>query len=154
MSQLYFVLIGCSKTRMVSARLVLIQNTYVSDSQCICWLLWSTTLLLPTLLSDSQISISVVVHGFWWTVSGQVKARDVLTRTSGVSSNHLPVTLASDRPCTTLLTCARYQNLKVGWIYSTKRMMMQSYGWDLQRLQHSHLHQATNDWSLYNRTVN
>jgi len=26
-------------------------------------LLWSTTLLLPTLLSDSQVSISLVIHG-------------------------------------------------------------------------------------------
>ena len=30
-----------------------------------------------------------------------------------------------------------WQNLKVDWIYSTKRMMMQSYGWSIQRLQHS-----------------
>ena len=29
------------------------------------------------------------------------------------------------------------QNLKANWIYSTKRIMMQSYGWNLQRLQHS-----------------
>jgi len=28
-------------------------------------LLWSTTLLLPTLLSDSQVSISLVIHGLW-----------------------------------------------------------------------------------------
>jgi len=26
-------------------------------------LLWSTTLLLPTLLSDGQVSISLVIHG-------------------------------------------------------------------------------------------
>jgi len=48
-------------------------------------LLWSTILLLPTLLSDSQVSISFVIHGLWWTVSGQVKARVVLTCTNGVS---------------------------------------------------------------------
>ena len=42
-------------------------------------LLWSTTPLLPTLLSDSQVSISLVIHGLWWTVSGQVKAHVVLT---------------------------------------------------------------------------
>jgi len=28
-------------------------------------LLWSTTLLLPTLLSDSQVSISLVIHDTW-----------------------------------------------------------------------------------------
>ena len=32
-------------------------------------LLWSATLLLPTLLSDSQVSISLVIRGLWWTVS-------------------------------------------------------------------------------------
>ena len=42
-------------------------------------LLWSTTLLLLTLLSDSQVSISLVIHGLWRTVSGQVKAHVVLT---------------------------------------------------------------------------
>jgi len=30
-------------------------------------------------LSDSQVSISLVIHGLWWTVSGQVKAHVVLT---------------------------------------------------------------------------
>ena len=61
-------------------------------------LLWSTTLLLPTLLSDSQVSISLVIHCLWWTVSGQVKAYVVLTCTNVVSPNHLPMTVASDRP--------------------------------------------------------
>ena len=66
-------------------------------------LLWSTTLLLPTLLSDSQVSISLVVHGLWWTVSGQVMlAYVVLTCTNGVSPNHLPVIVTSDRPWTTV----------------------------------------------------
>ena len=69
-------------------------------------LLWSTTLLLPTLLSDSQVSISLVIRGLWWTVSEQVKAHVVLTCTNGVSRNHLPVIVASDRPWTTLLTRA------------------------------------------------
>ena len=41
-------------------------------------LLWSTTLLLLTLLSDSQVSISLVIHGLWWTISGQVKAHVVM----------------------------------------------------------------------------
>ena len=34
-------------------------------------------------------------------------------------------------------TRAHWQNLKADWIYSTKWMMMQSCGWNLQRLQHS-----------------
>ena len=98
----------------------------------------STILLLPTQLSDSQVSISLVIHGLWWTVSGQVKALHVvLSFTNGVSPNHLSVIVASDRPWTTLSTRAHLQNLKADWIYSTKRMMTQSYGWNLQRLQHS-----------------
>ena len=51
-------------------------------------LLWSTTLLLSTLLSDSQVSISLVIHGLWWTVSGQVKTHVMLTCRNGV----LPIT--------------------------------------------------------------
>jgi len=46
-------------------------------------LLCSTTLLLQTLLSDSQVSISLVIHGLWWTVSGQGKAHVLLTCTNG-----------------------------------------------------------------------
>ena len=42
----------------------------------------------------------------------------------------------SIRPWTTLWTWAHLQNLKADWIYSTKLTMMQSYGWNLQRLQH------------------
>jgi len=53
----------------------------------------STALLLPTLLSNSQFSISFVIHGLWWTVSRQVKAHVVLT-----------VIVANDRPWTTLPT--------------------------------------------------
>jgi len=67
-------------------------------------LLWSTTLLLPTQLSDSQVLISLIIHGLWWTVSRQVKAYVVLTCTNGVSPNHLLVIVASDRPWTTLST--------------------------------------------------
>ena len=51
----------------------------------------SNALMLPTLLSDGQVSISLVIHGLWWTVLGQVKAHVVLTCTTGVSSNHLHV---------------------------------------------------------------
>ena len=62
-----------------------------------------TTLLLPTLLSDSQVSISLIIHSLLWTVSRQVKAHVVLTCTNhGVSPNHLLVIVASDRPWTTL----------------------------------------------------
>ena len=74
-------------------------------------LLWSTTLLLPTLLSDSQVSISLVIHGLWWTVSGQVKAHVVPTCTNGVSPNHLLVTVASDRPWTTSSTRAQINKI-------------------------------------------
>jgi len=34
-------------------------------------------------------------------------------------------------------TRVHWRNLKADWIYSTKQMMTQSYGWNLQRLQHS-----------------
>ena len=46
--------------------------------------LWSTTLLLPTLLSDGQVSVSLVMHGLWWTVYGQVRAHVMLICTNGV----------------------------------------------------------------------
>ena len=55
-------------------------------------------------ISDSQVSISLVKHGLWWTVAGQVKAHVLLTCTNGVSPNHLPVIVASNRPWTTLST--------------------------------------------------
>jgi len=55
----------------------------------------------------------------WWTVSGQVKAHVVLTCANGVSPNHLPLIVASDRLWTTLSTRARWHNLKADWIYST-----------------------------------
>jgi len=61
-----------------------------------------------------------------------VKAHVLLTCTNGVSPSHLPVIVANDRPWTTLSTRARSQNFKVDWIYSTKQMMTQSYGWNLQ----------------------
>jgi len=99
-------------------------------------LLWSTTLLLPTLLSDSQVLISLVIHGLWWTVSGQVKANVVLTCTKGSR----PITFlwlwqATDhKPHCWHVPINK--NLKVDWIYSMKRVMTQSYDWNLQRLQH------------------
>jgi len=51
------------------------------------WLMSSLSLLLPTLLSDSQVLISLVIHGLWWTVSGQVKANVVLTCTKGLAQS-------------------------------------------------------------------
>jgi len=71
-----------------------------------CRLLWSTILLLPTLLSNSQVSISLVIHGFWLTVSKQVKAHVMLTCKNGVSPYYLLVIVANDRPWTTLWTRA------------------------------------------------
>ena len=65
--------------------------------------LWSTTLLLLTLLSDSQVLISLVIHGHWWTVSEHVKARVVLTCTNGVSPNHLVNHVVDTRPLTKIL---------------------------------------------------
>jgi len=47
------------------------------------------------------------------------------------------VIVASDRPWTTLSTRVHWRNMKADWIYSTKRMMTLSYGWNLQWLQHS-----------------
>ena len=38
------------------------------------WLLWSTTLLLPTLVCDSQVSISLFIYGLWWTGQGPCRA--------------------------------------------------------------------------------
>ena len=105
-----------------------------------CRLLWSTTQLLPTM------PITLVIQELWWTVSGQVKAHVVLTCTNGVSLNHLFVIVASDRPWTTLWTRAHLRNLKADWTYSTKRMMTQSYDWNLQRLQHSRNNEA--DWHV------
>jgi len=69
-------------------------------------LLWSIRLLLPTILSDSQVSISLVICGLWRTVSGQVKAHVMLTCTNGVSPNHFLVIVTSDRPWTTMSTRA------------------------------------------------
>jgi len=71
------------------------------------------TLLLPTLLSESQVSISLVIHSLRRTVSRQVKARVLLTCTNRALPTHLPMTVASERPWTTLSTRAHWQNLKV-----------------------------------------
>jgi len=73
--------------------------------------------ITKTLLSDSQVSISLIIRGLWWTVSGQVKAHVVQTCTNGVSPNYLPVIVARDRPWTTLLT--RAHNKIWRWTEST-----------------------------------
>ena len=54
--------------------------------QFVCRLLWSAKLSLPTLLSDSQVSISLIICGLWWTISGHVKAHVMLNWKTGVSS--------------------------------------------------------------------
>jgi len=84
-------------------------------------------------------------YGLWRTVSRH-KAHAVLTCTNGVSPNHLPVIVASNRPWTTLSTRVHQQNLKADWIYSTKQMMTQSYGWNLQQLQHARNKQIVIMW--------
>jgi len=86
----------------------------------------------PTARFQSPLSYVVLMNSFR---TGQGRHRANFT--NGVSSNHLPVILASVRPWTTLTTRTHWQNFKVDWIYSTKQMMTQSYGWNLQWLQHS-----------------
>jgi len=68
------------------------QTTPSAHHQCqitnVNWrLLFSTVLLLPTLLSDSQVAISLVIRGLWWTVSRQVKAH-IVTMYHIVDSDH------------------------------------------------------------------
>jgi len=79
--------------------------------------LWFTSLAgwLPRTGISSGTLRSVIEYGqpfysylrisqWWWTVSGKVMA---LTCTNGVSPNHLPAIVASDRPWTTLSSRAR-----------------------------------------------
>jgi len=75
-------------------------------------LLWSPTVLLPTLLSDSQVSISLVIHGLWWIVSGQVKAHVMLTCTNGDSR---PVTFLWLWPATDHEPHYRYVPINKIW---------------------------------------
>jgi len=131
----------CLGHGFLSIILVLEKNAIWVLEKCLNFVLWvcyePCLVLLSTLLSDSRVLISLVIHGLWWTISGQVKAHVMLTCTNWVSPNHLPVIVASNRPWITLSTHAHYSNLQVDWNYSTKRMMMQSYGWNLQQLQQS-----------------
>ena len=66
-------------------------------------LLWSITLLLPTLLSDSQVCFDLTHHT--WSLMNRFREGQGPC-TNGVSPNHLPVIMASDKPWTTLSTCA------------------------------------------------
>ena len=112
-------------------------------------LLWSTTLLLPTLLSDSQVSTSLVIHGLWWSVFEQVRAHVLVTCTRG---------LAQSSSC----DCGQWQtmnhmvdNVPVNKIWRQTESTpcsrwWQSYGWNLQRLQSS---QNTNKFVLMWRHV-
>jgi len=81
-----YVLI-CVAAVMWAVATIFVATYYHSGRQ----LLWPKTLLLPTLLSDSQVSIFFVIHGLRLTVSGQVKDHVVLTCINRVSPNHLPV---------------------------------------------------------------
>jgi len=113
-------------------------------------LLWSTTLVLPTIISDSQVSISLVIHGLRWTVSGQAKVHVVLTCTNGVSPNHLPVILASDRPWTTLSTRADWPLTKFeGGLNLLHEADDEAVIWleCIQRLQHSRNNTLYTGWN-------
>ena len=70
---------------------------------------------IVTLLSDSQVSISLVIHGLCWTVSGRVKVHVVEICTNGASPNHLLAIVASDRPWATLLTCVHIRSESTPW---------------------------------------
>ena len=92
--------------------------------------------------SDSVVNHTIVTDPTIWqpglfrSHSSYMVSDEPFPCTNGVSPNHLPVIMASDKPWTTLSTCP-LTKFKVDWIYSTKRMLTQSCGWNLQRLQHS-----------------
>ena len=58
-------------------------------------------------LAELVLGNRVVAAAYRLTVSGQVKTHIVVICTYGVSPNHLPVIVASDRPRSTLSTRAR-----------------------------------------------
>ena len=98
-------------------------------------LLWSITLLLPTLLSDSQVCFDLTHHT--WSLMNRFRAGQGPC-TNGVSPNHLPVIMVSQwQTMNHIVDMCPLTKFKVDWIYSTKRMTTQSCGWNLQRLQHS-----------------
>ena len=55
--------------RLSVCRMALAHTRFIDNHWQSLWVIglmvnvWSTTLLLPTLLSDSQVSISLVIHG-------------------------------------------------------------------------------------------
>ena len=95
-------------------------------------LMWSTTLLLPALLSDSQVSISIITHDLWWTISGQVKAHVV--HKWGLAQSPI-------------CDCGQWQTMnhildtcpltKSEGGLNLLQEVTQTYGWNLQWLQHS-----------------
>jgi len=66
----------------------------------------------------------------------EIKAHVVITCTNGVSPNHLPVIVASDRPWTTLLTRA-HNKIWRRTESAPQSKRRQSHGWNRQWLQHS-----------------
>ena len=64
------------------------------------------TIVTEATIQQPSFDLSLIMHGLWWTISWQVKARYVLTCTNVVSTNHITVIVARDRPWTILLTRA------------------------------------------------
>ena len=92
-------------------------------------LLCSTTLLSPTLLSFSQVSISLVIHGLRWTVSGQVKAHVMLTGRNGGLAQSPSCDCGQRQTMNHIVnTCQLTEFEGELNLYSTKQKMTQSYG--------------------------
>ena len=72
------------------------------------------------------------MHGLWWAVSGHVGARVMLACTDGVSPSRLPVVVAGSIVDTCPL--AKFDG-GLGLLHG--RVVAWSFGWNLQRLQHS-----------------
>jgi len=58
-------------------------------------LLWSTTLLLPTLVSNGLVSICLVIHGRWWTISS--RSRHMSCELAPMGSH--PITISDTPVC-------------------------------------------------------
>ena len=56
--------------------------------------------VIDCIIRQPGFDLSLVTRGLCSTVSRHVKAHVMLIYTNGVLSNHLPVIVASDRPCT------------------------------------------------------
>jgi len=92
-------------------------------------------LLLPTLLCDSQVSISFVIYALWWTVSGQIKANVVLTSQMG---SH-PITFLWLWPATDNEPHCRHVPINKIWRWTEST---QRSGW-----WRSHMAGIYSDWS-------